>query len=136
EGFSNITSQPWPSTSPAFDPDLEAALYDPEDARNLLTEAGVSQDAPINFHTRTAASYVSLASIIQHNLADVGIQVELVPTDPTAFLGLLRNREFDGLWVTAHSFAHMSPLTNFQQTFPYQVPNISYYESETYLDII
>lgn len=136
EGFSNITSQPWPSTSPAFDPSLEEALYNPEEARSLLEQAGFSQDAPINFHTRTTASYVTLASIIQQNLTDVGINVELVPTDPTAFLGLLRDRQFDGLWVTAHSFAHMSPLTNFQQTFPYQVPNISYYESETYLDII
>ncbi|MBK7327870.1 MAG: hypothetical protein IPI85_01875 [Dehalococcoidia bacterium] len=37
--------------------------------------------------------------------------------------------------MTSHAFAHMAPLTNFQQTLPYQQPNMSYYESPTYLDI-
>jgi len=136
EGFGEITAQPWPKTSPAWDPALDAEFYDPDEARRLLSEAGFSQSAPINFHHRTTNEYTKLAEIIQSNLSDIGIQVNLVPTDPTQFLALLRDRKFDGLWVTAHSFSHMAPLTNFQQTYPYQVPNISYYESPTYLDII
>ncbi len=136
EGFGEVTVQPWPSTSPAHDPALDAAFYDPDEARKLLSEAGFTQSAPLNFHHRTTNEYTRMAEIIQSNLSDIGIQVNLIPTDPTAFLGLLRDRQFDGLWVTAHSFSHMAPLTNFQQTYPYQVPNISYYESPTYLDII
>jgi peptide/nickel transport system substrate-binding protein len=135
EGFGSVTSQPWPESSPAFDPDLEQPLFDPDEARSLLAEAAWSQSGPIPFDHRTTASYVTLASLIQQNLADVGIEVELIPSDPTAFLGLLRAREFRGLWTTAHSFAHMAPLTNLQQTFPYQIPNMSYYETDTYLDI-
>ncbi len=136
EGFGDVTAQPWPSSSPAFDPDLEGALFDPDESKRLLSEAGWTQTEPIPFDHRTTASYVNLASVIQQNLSDVGIEVELIPSDPTAFLAILRGREFKGLWVTAHSFANMSPLTNFQQTFPYQQPNMSYYDPPEYLDIV
>jgi peptide/nickel transport system substrate-binding protein len=136
EGFGTITSQPWPKSSPAFDPSLEGALYDPAGARKLLSEAGWKQTAPIPFDHRTTQDYVSLASLIQQNLKDIGIEVQLIPTDPTAFLAILRAREFKGLWTTTHSFSNMAPLTNFQQTFPYQQPNMSYYDPPAYLDVV
>lgn len=136
EGFGAVTSQPWPSSSPAFDPALEGAHYDPAQAKKLLSEAGFKQSAPIPFDHRTTAAYVNLASLIQQNLKDVGIEVKLIPSDPTAFLGILRARQFKGFWTTTHSFANMAPLTNFQQTFPYQQPNMSYYDPPAYLDIV
>lgn len=135
EGFTEVTSQPWPAGSPAFDPALEEPLFDPDESKRLLSEAGWNQNEPIPFDHRTTASYVSLASLIQQNLRDVGIETNLIPSDPTAFLAILRERKFAGLWVTGHSFSHMAPLTNLQQTFPYQIPNMSYYETPEYLDI-
>ena len=135
ENFNKVTSQPWPSTSPAFDPKLENALYDPAESKRLLSQAGWKQTEPLPFDHRTTASYVAEASLIQQNLKDVGIETKLIPSDPTAFLAILRDRKFKGLWVTSHSFAHMAPLTNLQQTFPYQQPNMSYYETPAYLDI-
>lgn len=135
EGFGAVTSQPWPQASPAFDPDLEGPLFDPDESRRLLQEAGWNQTEPIPFDHRTTTGYVNTASLIQQNLRDVGIETQLIPSDPTAFLAILRAREFKGFWVTSHSFSHLAPLTNLQQTFPYQQPNMSYYETETYLDI-
>lgn len=135
EGFGTVTSQPWPAASPAFDPALEEALFDPDESRRLLMEAGWNQTEAIPFDHRTTAAYVTSASLIQQNLKDVGIETTLIPSDPTAFLAILRAREFKGLWTTSHSFSHLAPLTNLQQTFPYQIPNMSYYETETYLDI-
>lgn len=136
EGFGTVTAQPWPTSSPAFDEKLEGALYDPAEAKRLLAEAGWKQTAPIPFDHRTTQSYVNLASLIQQNLKDVGIEVQLIPSDPTAFLGILRARQFKGLWTTTHSFSNMAPLTNFQQTFPYQQPNMSYYDPPEYLDVV
>ncbi|MGE0598024.1 MAG: ABC transporter substrate-binding protein [Dehalococcoidia bacterium] len=136
EGFGTVTAQPWPKSSPAFDPALEGALYDPAGAKKLLSEAGFKQTAPIPFDHRTTQDYVNLASLIQQNLKDVGIEVKLIPSDPTAFLAILRAREFKGLWTTTHSFSNMAPLTNFQQTFPYQQPNMSYYDPPAYLDVV
>jgi peptide/nickel transport system substrate-binding protein len=136
EGFGAVTSQPWPKSSPAFDEKLEGAHYDPAQAKRLLSEAGWKQSAPIPFDHRTTQSYINLAALIQQNLKDVGIEVELIPTDPTAFLAILRGRQFKGFWTTTHSFTNMAPLTNFQQTFPYQQPNMSYYDPPAYLDIV
>ena len=136
EGFGAVTAQPWPKSSPAFDPALEGAHFDPKTAKSLLSEAGWKQTTPIPFDHRTTQSYVNLASLIQQNLKDVGIEVQLIPSDPTAFLGILRARGFKGFWTTTHSFANMAPLTNFQQTFPYQQPNTSYYNPPEYLDIV
>jgi len=135
EDFGKVTCQPWPSTSPAFDPKLEDPLYNPAESKKLLAQAGWKQTEPIPFDHRTTAAYVAEASLIQQNLKDIGIETKLIPSDPTAFLAILRDRKFKGLWVTSHAFAHMAPLTNFQQTLPYQQPNMSYYESPTYLDI-
>lgn len=135
EDFTKVTSQPWPSTSPAFDPKLEDPLYNPTESKKLLQQTGWKQSEPIPFDHRTTAAYVAEASLIQQNLKDVGIETRLIPSDPTAFLAILRDRKFKGLWVTSHSFSHMAPLTNLQQTFPYQQPNMSYYETPTYLDI-
>ncbi len=135
EGLVKLTSQPWPEGTPAFDPELEKPFYDPTESKRLLSEAGWKQTEPIPFDHRTTTAYVAEASLIQQNLKDVGIETTLIPSDPTAFLAILRDRKFKGLWVTSHSFSHLAPLTNMQQTFPYQQPNMSYYETPAYLDI-
>jgi peptide/nickel transport system substrate-binding protein len=134
EGFGDVTSQPWPSTSPAFDPDLEKPLYDPDKAKSLLKQAGFSQSDALPFELRS--TYNDVGAVIKENFETVGVKVELLPIEANAFLAKLRQRQFKGFWATTHAFSDLTPLTNFQQTFPYQIPNISYYESPTYVDII
>ena len=135
EGFGKVTAQPWPETSPAFDPALEGAHYDPARAKALLKQAGFTQDAPIPLDSRTP-TYTQVASLLKENFEAVGVKVEILPSEANAFLAKLRARGFKGLWVTTHSFSDLTPLTNFEQTFPYQVPNPSFYESPDYLDVI
>ncbi len=134
EGFGKVTSQPWPDTSPAYDPALDEPLYDPDKAKSLLKQAGFSQSEPIPLDLRP--TYNDIGALLKENFEAVGVKVQLNPIEANAFLAKLRKREFQGLWSTTHAFSDLTPLTNFQQTFPYQVPNISYYESPTYLDII
>jgi|DewCreStandDraft_5_1066085.scaffolds.fasta_scaffold01636_12 peptide/nickel transport system substrate-binding protein len=136
EGFGTVTVQPWPSSSPAFNPALEASFYDPEKAKQLLKEAGFSQSRPLVIEHRTTQTYVNIASVLKENFEAIGVRAELKGTEATAFLAKLRAREFQDVWVTAHAFSDLTPVTNFQQTFPYQVPNPSFYENPTYLDII
>ncbi len=135
EGFGTVTAQPWPETSPAFDPALEGAHYDPAKAKDLLKQAGFSQSAPLALDARTP-TYTNIASLLKENFEAVGVKVEIQPTEANAFLAKLRARQFTGLWVTTHSFSDLTPLTNLEQTFPYQVPNPSFYESSDYLDVI
>ena len=134
EGFGDLTAQPWPSSSPAFDPALESALYEPDRARALLEEAGWSQDEPLLIEPIRGTEVT--AEILKSNFADIGVEVEILTQEIGVWVGKLRQRGFTDLWVAPHKFSNLSPLTTFQQTFPYRMGNPSYYETETYLDII
>ena len=136
EGFGDVTVQPWPSSSPAFDPELEAPFYDPDKAKQLLKEAGFAQSRPLLIEHRSTQGYVDIASVLKENFEAIGVRAELSGMEATAFVAKLRAREFQDVWVTAHAFSDLTPVTNFQQTFPYQVPNPSFYESARYLDVI
>lgn len=126
EKFSTITVQPWPSTSPAFDPAYEAAFYDPAKAKDLIKQAGWTQDKPLKMEY-TGATYKAQAAVLKENWDAIGVKVDLVPMDGNAFNVKFQARQVTDLWISGHSFADMTPLTNFQQTFPYRIPNIGYY---------
>jgi len=136
EGFGSVTAQPWPETSPAWREELQAPLYDPEKARELLRSAGFQASEPLQLDHRTGAQFVEIASVLKDNFEAIGVPVQLNAMEPTAFLARLRNREFSGLWVTSHAFSDLSPVTNFIMTFPYREGNMSYYETERYLYVI
>ena len=55
--------------------------YDPEAAKALLGEAGVENLSLQLRYDVTDTTYASTAQIIQANLADIGIEVDLVPVD-------------------------------------------------------
>lgn len=61
--------------------------YNPDEARALLAEAGVS-DLSVEFKTLNEAYRVTAAQIVQANLADVGIKCEIVPLDSGPFWNL------------------------------------------------
>lgn len=61
--------------------------YDPDGARALLTEAGVS-DLKITFKMLNEPYLLTAAQIVQANLADVGITCELAPVDSGVFWNL------------------------------------------------
>lgn len=60
---------------------------DPDKARELLAEAGVS-DLKLQLKTINLADRMAAAQIIQANLADVGIEVEVIPMDAGPFWNL------------------------------------------------
>ncbi len=132
ESFGTVTNQPWPKSSPAFDPKLEDAFYDTAKAKSLLQQAGYT-GAKLVVEHRSAAG--NIAAVIKENMEASGFKVDLAPLDPTAFINKLRAREMKDLWITTHSFSDLTPLTNFQQTIPYQAQNPSWYASPDYLDI-
>lgn len=126
EGFSTLTVQPWPKSSPAFEPAYEAAYYDPAKAKTLLKQAGFSQDKPLKLEY-AAATYQTQAAVLKENWDAIGVKVDLAPSEANAVTARFAARQFTDLWISGHSFADMAPLTNFQQTFPYRIPNIGYY---------
>ncbi len=126
EGFSPVTVQPWPTNSPAFDKALEAPFYDPARAKDLLKQAGFTQDRPLKIEY-SGTAYPIHAPVWKENFEAIGVKIELVPTEANQQTANFTARKFTDMFVAAHAFADLSPLTNFQQTFPYRIPNISYY---------
>ena len=61
--------------------------YNPEEAKSLLAEAGVS-GLNVQFKTLNEAYRITAAQIVQANLADVGITCEIVPLDSGPFWNL------------------------------------------------
>jgi len=75
----------------------------PDKARELLAEAGVD-GLKIQLKTINLADRMAAAQIIQANLADVGIELEIIPMDPGPFWNLGLESEGDDwkdlqLWI-------------------------------------
>ena len=61
--------------------------YNPDEARALLAEAGVT-DLSLELKTLNQQDRLVASQIIQTNLADVGIKVEIIPLDSGPFWNL------------------------------------------------
>ena len=68
----------FPPAVEAFDPDCQPYDYDPDRARELLAEAGVPDGFSTRYLTDTTEDSVALAQAIQQDLAEVGIEIEIV----------------------------------------------------------
>lgn len=70
--------------------------YDPDRARELLTQAGFTRDKPVHITYKTSndPNRVRLATIIQNQLAQVGIEVEILSYDWGTFYGDIKAGRF------------------------------------------
>lgn len=79
EGEAIVT--PISSLSPYYNGDVEV-WYDPEEAKELLTEAGFPFDQTLNFYISSSSSTTSrVAALIVQDLANVGVKVEVTQED-------------------------------------------------------
>ena len=89
------------------DPDLEESLYDPDQARQLLDEAGWTNDADGEVRTRDgedfeievvtfdARSLPLIAEVLQGQLAEVGIDLEISVVEYGTMLDQVSQDSFD-----------------------------------------
>ncbi|MBU1192311.1 MAG: ABC transporter substrate-binding protein [Gammaproteobacteria bacterium] len=77
-------------------PELKGVAYDPERSRALLAEAGYGPDNPLRltYKTSSDAVRIRLATVIQSQLAKVGIDVSLKTYDWGTFYGDIKAGRF------------------------------------------
>ncbi len=85
-----------PPTHWAGNPGLQTIPYDPDKARALLAQAGFSaaQPARITYKTSNDPFRVRLATVIQHQLRQVGIEVDIRSYDWGTFYGDIKAGRF------------------------------------------
>lgn len=88
----------FPSTSSAYDESFAGLAYDPDAARNLLTEAGQS-DLSFALTSNDDAEELTTAQAIQQDLAAIGITVEIDPRPAAAALERMQQGETSA-WIT------------------------------------
>lgn len=93
-------------------PDLIEYTYDPDRARELLAEAEADgawdPNRTLTFYHRPGRSYVDTAiSIAQGQMAEVGINWEIINTDTGGLIDAIREQPLgtlDGFWVSGANF--------------------------------
>lgn len=125
---------PWPKSSPAFD-DSRNTRYkrDVSKAKQILSGLPKPPKLPLAF-AAGYSTHEATAQIVQANLAEVGIEVELVPTEYATFVKQLIGGQFPGLWVTDHSWAQLVPSTLTVSAYPFNArKNASHFENPAYV---
>jgi len=88
--------EPYAETSWAYVPEFaDMYTYDPEKAKELLAEAGYPDGFQSQMLIRgPAGEYLDQAQVYQQQLADVGIELELLPTELAQYFDQLIGSEF------------------------------------------
>jgi peptide/nickel transport system substrate-binding protein len=129
---------PWAKSSPAFDAEKNKAYaFDLDKAKSLVAQSGVTN---ANFDiTWSLAGYASeyqqLATIIQGDLAKIGITANLKPTEPAAFtqIGQGVNPPYSGLRLSAGAFCQLREAGSefaLSRTFGYANNSAGFYDDQ------
>lgn len=88
---------PYAKTSWAYAPDLEDFYtYDPDKAKELLAEAGYPDGFDTTMLIRgPSGPYLDMAQVYQQDLAAIGVNVELIPTELPQYWPQLIDSEFE-----------------------------------------
>jgi len=108
DGHGTPTTQVFPKNSPAYDASLDDTYtYDPKKGKQLLAEAGYPNGFEMSMPTAAAAFGPTAYTLIQQQLADIGITVKptevpigsfigdlLAPKYPASFMALEQNPDW------------------------------------------
>ncbi|SDE39630.1 peptide/nickel transport system substrate-binding protein [Blastococcus fimeti] len=128
QGRGTVTAQLWGVDTPGYVEELDGAYeYDPEQARELLAEAGHADGVAFSLARLPGLVPDALAAALQTDLADVGITLSWVDVDQSSFVQrTFFQREFPGVvmnggqpaldWATVAGSILPGPVSNPQGT--------------------
>ncbi|WP_082460352.1 ABC transporter substrate-binding protein [Frigoribacterium sp. Leaf8] len=97
-GWNDTACSPIPPTSPfATDASDACPGYDPEGAKRLLAEAGVTTPYEIEIQASNNADTLRLAQALQAQVADGGFRLSITPVEYSTLLDVQSRGDFDAL---------------------------------------
>lgn len=134
-GRGRASALPWPTYSPAYDPDADQSRRDLDRARQLVEEVAADERIPELPITVPATSLPlrATAQIVADNLREIGIPTRIDPVDISTTTNHLINGTYPGLWIYSHTFAQYHPSTLVTAAFPFNSEkNASNFHDEGY----
>jgi peptide/nickel transport system substrate-binding protein len=140
--FKGLTTEPralpWAKSSPAFDAEKNKSYaHNLDKAKELVAQSGLTN---VSFDIAWslagyASEYQQIATILQADLAKIGITTTLKPTEPPAFTqqGSGMNPQFNGIRLSAGAFAQLKEAGSefaLSRTFGYASNSTNFYDDK------
>ncbi|WP_327087166.1 ABC transporter substrate-binding protein [Nonomuraea sp. NBC_01738] len=135
-GYAEVSSLPWPATTPGVTPDqVTRYAHDPDKAKALLKEAGAT-GAEITVWAAQTPIFSSVLDIVQYDLTQAGFKVTPKLLDATEFQTLVVQSKLPGLNIANIGLVSVSPLTGISTANPARPgDNTSRLDDEKYVKL-
>jgi ABC-type transport system substrate-binding protein len=117
---------------PGFDSSVVYYSYDPEKARQLVRESGISN--PV-LTLSTTSDYLDICKYIQHQAGEVGIDLRIEISPPAALKEMKAQAKvpfFRGSWIADYPDAENYLSLFYSRNFCPQGPNYTHYSNPEY----
>lgn len=97
-GYASVATTILPTFMPGYSSEVTQISYDPEAAKAVLAEHGITKINMITYSNPrpyNTATGQPLAEAVQGYLGEVGVEVEITPYDWTTYKDKIKNRDFD-----------------------------------------
>ena len=126
-----------PKGLPAFSKDsVQGYTYNPDKARSLLEKAGYPQGEGLEpIKLTTTDDYRDLCEFIQHQLSEIGIEINIEISTGATFRDMVANSKllfFRGSWIADYADAENYLALFYSKNFSPGGPNYTHYENPEY----
>lgn len=138
-GVGEVTASAYPKGSPAYDAEAgKRYAFDLDKAKALFKEANLAEGTEILIQpTNAHPAMVSLAEMMNADLAKIGVNLKVDVLDRTTWTSNLQKKQFTHTFTGAMGFWNMYPTTPLIQAFPVRVGNnASNYTDPKYKELV
>lgn len=125
-----------PKGLPAFDKDIEVYRYSPDSARKFLAKSGFPNGKGLlPVVLTTTADYVDICEYIQHELAGIGIPVQIEVSNGATFREMVAHSKlpfFRGSWIADYPDAENYLSLFYSKNFSPSGPNTTHFNNALY----
>ncbi len=125
-----------PQGLPGYDSTLQGYSYNPDKARNLLSEAGYPNGIGLpDITLYTTSSYLDICEFIQHQLANIGINLKIEINQAATLRSMIAKTEipfFRGSWIADYPDAENYLMLFYSKNFCPQGSNYTHFSNKKF----